>query len=193
MSLFFETIKVDKKRAFNLKYHHKRMQKTIFDNFSVKKSFDLNSLIIPPDDKFYRCKIIYDKEIKNIEFYRYTPRVIKSFKLINSDINYNYKSTDRNKVDKLFMKKGNCDDIIIIKNDLVTDTSIANIAFFYEGRWTTPATPLLKGTMREKLLDEKKIFLEKISIKELKFIKKLAIMNALIGFKIINNFKIEER
>ncbi len=70
------------------------------------------------------------------------------------------------------------------------DTSIANLAFFIEGKWITPDTPLLEGTMRAYLLDRRKIFLGKISIKELKYAKKIAIMNALIGFREINNFEI---
>ena len=190
MSLFFETIKVLDRKAYNLKYHQKRMQKSVFENFSLKKEFDLNSLIKAPDEKFYRCKIYYTKEIEKIEFIEYAPKKIESFRLVESDIEYPYKFTDRSEIEKLLSEKNGADDIIILKNGFVRDTSIANLAFFIDGKWITPDTPLLKGTMRAYLLDMGKIFLGKISIKELKSSKKIAIMNALIGFREINNFKI---
>ncbi len=190
MSLFFETIKVLDKKAYNLKYHQKRMQKSVFENFSLKKEFDLNSLIKPSDEKFYRCKVYYTKEIEKIEFIEYAPKKIESFRLVESDIEYPYKFTDRNGIEKLLSEKNGADDIIILKNGFVRDTSIANLAFFIDGKWITPDTPLLEGTMRAYLLEIGKIFLGKISIKELKSSKKIAIMNALIGFREINNFKI---
>ncbi len=192
MSLFFETIKVLDNKAYNLKYHERRMQKSVSENFGLKKKFDLLSLIRPPDGRFYRCKVYYTKEIEKVEFIKYKPRKFESFKLIESDVEYPYKFTDREALNRLSALKGEADDIIILKNGFVRDTSIANLAFFIENRWITPDTPLLEGTMRAYLLDRGKIFLGKISIKELKYARKIAIMNALIGFREINNFKILE-
>lgn len=44
---------------------------------------------------------------------------------------------DRTQLDELFSKRENCDEVIILKNGIVTDTSIANIAIFYENTWIT--------------------------------------------------------
>jgi len=74
---------------------------------------------------------------------------------------------------------------LIVKNSLITDTSIANIAFFDSIRWVTPALPLLKGTTREKLLREGKIFEENIHVDDLERFSKVALMNAMIDFDII--------
>ncbi len=191
MSLLFETIKVFDKKAYNLKYHQIRMQKSIKRIFNKKRSFNLQKLITPPSRDFYRCKIIYSDKIEDISFYEYYPRKIESFKLIKSDIEYNYKFLNREEIDELFLQRGSCDEIIIVRNGKITDTSIANIAFFDSRRWITPKSPLLKGTTRARLLEKKKILARDIYIEEIKFMEKIAVMNALIGFKIINNFKIE--
>ena len=50
-------------------------------------------------------------------------------------------------------KKGDCDDILIIRNGLITDMSYANVAFFDGTQWLTPRIPLLAGTCRERLLE----------------------------------------
>ncbi len=191
MSLLFETIKIFDKKAYNLKYHQIRMQKSIKKLFGKQKFFNLQKLITPPSKDFYRCKIIYSDKIEDISFYKYFPRKIESFKLIKSDIEYNYKFLNRKEIDELFLQRGKCDEIIIIKDNKITDTSIANIAFFDSKRWITPKNPLLKGTTRARLLEKKKILAKDIYIEEIKFMKKIAIMNALIGFKIIDNFIIE--
>ncbi len=192
MCLLFETIKVFNKKAFNLNYHQIRMQKSIKDIFNLKKSFDLEKYINPPSKNFYRCKIIYSKKIEEILFFEYKPRKVKKFKLIKSNIEYNYKFLDRSQIDSLFEKREETDEIIIVKEEKITDTSIANIAFFDGKIWITPKSPLLKGTTRARLLNNKKIFARDIFVKEIKFMKKIAIMNALIGFKVLDNFKIEE-
>ena len=89
------------------------------------------------------------------------------------------------------LKKKEADDILIIKNELVTDTSIANIAFFDGKKWLTPKTPLLKGVTRTRLLDNSEIFEADIHFRELKKYKKVALLNAMIDFDIIAEDKIK--
>src|SRR5690606_14853325 len=84
----------------------------------------------------------------------YEVRAVTSLKIIHDDtIDYSLKYEDRSSIDNLFAKRNNCDDILIIKNGFVTDASYSNIAFYDGSRWITPAQPLLKGTMRQHLLD----------------------------------------
>ena len=148
----------------------------------MRGNIDLKKIIFPPDEKFYRCRVIYDKKIQKIEYLPYILKKPKSFMLIESDINYPYKSTNRNDINKLLKQKKYCDDIIIVRNKKLRDSSIANIALFINGLWLTPKEPLLKGTMRAKLLKEKKIFPSNLIINDLKKMEKFAIMNAMIGF-----------
>jgi 4-amino-4-deoxychorismate lyase len=92
---------------------------------------------------------------------------------------------------KLFLKKDSCDEIIILKNGVVTDTTIANIAIFYDGVWITSKNCLLEGTSRAKLIEKKEIFVKDISLDMLKKASKIALMNAMIDFYEIKDFRIE--
>jgi len=72
---------------------------------------------------------------------------------------------------------------------LIRDTTIANIAVFDGLKWFTPKNPLLCGTQRAKLLENKIITEKDIKIKDFKNIVSFAIINALIGFREIKNAK----
>ena len=56
--------------------------------------------------------------------------------------------------ESLLLANKDVDEVIIEKNGYLTDTTIANIAFFDGKQWFTPEKPLLKGTMRAKLIEE---------------------------------------
>ncbi len=77
----------------------------------------------------------------------------------------------------------------MIKEGLLTDTSIANIAIYDGKQWITPKSPLLKGTFRAMML-EKQLLLEKdVKIKDIKNAQGFALMNALLGFYEIKGAK----
>ena len=77
--------------------------------------------------------------------------------------------------------------MIFVKNGIVTDTSIANIAIYYENSWITSKKCLLKGTTRARLIEEKKLIEKDISLEMLKNASQIALMNAMIDFDIIKN------
>ena len=81
------------------------------------------------------------------------------------------------------------DEILIEKDGYLTDTSIANIAFYDGEQWVTPAIPLLKGTMRQKLLDEGFLQTRNIKKEELTHYTQVALTNAMIGFKNLKKYK----
>ncbi len=181
---YFETIKCEDFEVFNLPYHEKRIASTIGLNLNLQE------YIYPPSKDFLRCKVIYNEEgIEDVLYFKYKKREIKSFKILLDDkIEYSKKYLNRNSIDILFEKKENCDEIIIIKNGLVTDTSIANIAIFDGTSWITSSAPLLYGTTRAILLEDKTIFEKNITIDMLKEAKKIALMNAMIGFDILEDY-----
>jgi 4-amino-4-deoxychorismate lyase len=82
------------------------------------------------------------------------------------------------------MSNNSYDDIIIERGGLLTDTTIANIAFFDGKEWITPKKPLLEGSLRAKLLDNKILVKKDIKIDSLKHFSHYALMNAMIGFRI---------
>ena len=70
---------------------------------------------------------------------------------------YKYKYLDRTHIKELYAQRGNCDDIIMVKDRMLTDSSYGNIALLKDGVWYTPSTCLLNGTRRQQLIDQGKI------------------------------------
>ena len=64
-------------------------------------------------------------------------------------------------------KRGECDDIVIVKNGYLADTSISNLVFFNGTDWITPEKPLLAGVTRERLLAEGRIRTGNIRVTDL--------------------------
>jgi 4-amino-4-deoxychorismate lyase len=185
----FETIKIEDGKVFNIAYHQKRYQQTIaFFNGEEKKLLDY---INPPKKGLYRAKIIYDKyNILDVSYYPYKKRDIKTFRFVDIDFDYNLKYLDRSDIDKAYKKRQNCDEIIMIKNNLLCDTSIANIAFFDNKEWITTKTPLLKGTTLSRYIDKGILKPKDITKDDIKRFSKIALLNAMIDFDImsIENF-----
>jgi len=187
LPLLLETIKIENREVFNLPYHQKRFDKSRLDLFGDTTVIDLSTLIEAPENELYRCRILYDTQIHSIEYIPYQVKTIQSLKIVPVDISYAYKYANRDAFNTLLQAHPDFDEIIIEKDGLITDTTIANLAFYDGVQWFTPENPLLRGTMRAKLLDEKVIFEAPIQKKNLKKYTHVALMNAMIGFNILNN------
>ncbi len=184
-----ETIKIEDGQVMNIEWHNRRCNKSRLELFDEKKLLNLEEFIEPPQKGLYRCRILYDNEVNSIEYIPYSPKKIKSLKIIQSDIDYKYKYNDREELNKLLDNA--YDDIIIEKNGFLTDTTIANIAFFDGEKWITPLKPLLEGTIREKLLSEEFLILKNIKSEDIKNFLHFALMNAMIGFQIQKSINIK--
>ncbi len=161
MSLFFETIRICDGVPQHTGWHERRMNRSVLETWPAAETMKLpEGFVTPPEFRQgeVRCKIRYDYEIREITFSRKEKRIIRSLKLVTSDtIDYHLKYADRRQLEALLLLRGNCDDIIIVKNGLLTDTSFSNIILFDGIDWITPATPLLPGTCRQRLLSERNI------------------------------------
>jgi len=192
MPLLLETIKIEDGKLSNLSYHQARFDKSRKDLFKVTRKTDLSSIIKAPQKGLYRCRIVYDENIRSVEYIPYKEKNIQKLKVVPSDINYKYKYANREAFNKLLQTYSDYDEIIIEKDGYLTDTTISNIAFYDGDKWFTPEYPLLEGTMRSKLLDEGFLHKKEIKKEDLKNYSQIALMNSMIGFKILNNFTIEQ-
>ncbi|HEY0655486.1 MAG TPA: aminotransferase class IV [Chryseosolibacter sp.] len=186
MSLLIETIKLVDGKFRNLFHHEQRMIRSLETLCGVEEDIVLEEFLHElsvPQQGVFKCRIVYDDQTKEVEFIPYEPRSVKSLKIVESDrIKYDFKYADRRQIDKLFENRHGCDDILIIKKAEVTDASYANIVFRRDDEWVTPWSPLLKGTMRQKLLDENKIVAEKILLEDIPTFQSFKLINAMLEF-----------
>lgn len=185
-----ETIKCEDGRVSNLTYHQQRCNNSRKELYHSIDSLELASVIMPPKNGLYRCRILYNKQIKSIEYIPYTLKKIDSLKIVSSSLDYHLKYANREIFDSLLSLHDDVDEIIIEKEGYLADTTIANVAFYDGKGWITPSKPLLKGTMRQKLIDEGFLQTKQIKKEDLSQYSQVALINAMIGFKILNHFNI---
>jgi 4-amino-4-deoxychorismate lyase len=182
---YLETIRAVDGIVFNLEYHQNRYESVLKD-IGAKSIQDLKNVLNPPNNGIYRCRVVYDDKTIKASYHKYIKRKVSSLKLIyNDNIDYSKKYENREAIDNLFLQKNDCDDILIVKNSLITDTSIANIAFYDGKNWLTPKKPLLDGTTRKRLIDNGFLAEVDIRVKDINNFYKIALMNAMIDFDII--------
>lgn len=184
MSLLFESIKYEEGKLCNLSWHEKRMKASIYKLFGKNKSFNLKKILatqLPTSTKLYKCRLEYDQNgISAIKWEAYKRKNINAILFIkNDEIKYYVKLTDRSCFEKYTKDLPADAEVIFIKNNYLTDSSFSNIALYNGKEWHTPTYPLLKGTARERLLQEGKIISKKIKYEQLHRYKKISFITAL--------------
>lgn len=186
MSLLLESIRLSDGEFQNLFYHERRMNRALKILCGVQEHFDLEvflSKITPPSNGLYKCRIVYDDRSRDLEFVPYQYKKIDSLRVVEHDrVSYEFKYADRKLIDHLYGLKKECDDILIVKRGLVTDSSFSNIVFRNGKRWYTPWSALLKGTMRASLLERNLIHEEEIRVEDIKNFDSFKLINAMIQF-----------
>lgn len=185
MCRLFETVRIFNGEPENLPLHDRRMNFSRQKLYGTDKNLHLSDFIRTPDEHksgICRCRIIYGSSIISTEYTPYSPAAVKTLKLVRSDsIVYDFKYLERSKLTSL-TDRDLADDILIVKEGCITDTSYTNIAFTDGRSWVTPDTPLLCGTMREKLLLEGIITTERIRVDDLCRFTQFRLINAMLGF-----------
>lgn len=189
--LLLETIKIAEGEIANLPYHQDRCDQSRQTLFQSTDILDLASLIEPPKNGLYRCRILYGEKLHSIKYIPYVPKEINSLKIVPANIDYALKYANRDVLNTLLESNKEVDEVIIEKEGYLTDITIANIAFYDGEQWFTPENPLLKGTMRAKLINEGFLQTREIKKEDLDHYTQVALINAMLGFKILNHFNIQ--
>lgn len=184
-----ETIKIKNGKVQRAALHQQRINSTISTIFGVSQHPILLRNIFAttrkngqfPSDKttVFKCRLLYDANDYFIEFIPYQMKLIQNLTLVNVplDFDYAFKYANRDNLNKLIIDN---QEVIIVKNDKITDTTYANIALLKKNLWFTPDEPLLKGTMREYLIHQKIIIPRAIEVGDLKEFSQIKIFNAMI-------------
>jgi len=101
--------------------------------FGYTNVVDLRDVLkMPPDvtDAVFKCRIIYQEAVQRIEFLPYSPCIVKTSRLARDDTaEYEYKYLDKSCIERLREGSGT-DDILIVKQNRITDASFAKVIFF---------------------------------------------------------------
>lgn len=183
--MFIETICIKNSAVQNMDAHIKRMRQTArYHGFNAPALPDLLAQI-PAElkDKKVKCTITYHNRILDVSFSHYYHRKINSIQLVEADIDYSFKLSNRSELIELLHQKGSSDEVLIVKNNRITDTTFSNVVFKKGNQLYTPDTYLLNGTKRQKLLKEKKV--EEIEIKadDVWLFDKIFLVNAMLDIE----------
>jgi 4-amino-4-deoxychorismate lyase len=186
MCRFVESIQLNNGQFKRLELHQARLERAMDAYYPNKTIINLKEILENsgyPTNGLYKCRIIFDSEVRKIEFSSYIRRDIQSLKLIETEIeSRTYKLEDRGEFELAFSLRNNCDDVLFVKNGLLTDTSYCNIALYDGDNWYTPLIPLLYGVNREQLINDKKLIEKKIKPNELVNFQQICLFNAMLEF-----------
>ena len=185
MSRFIESIKIEDQKAFLLDLHQKRVNQT-FAHFGKEGSIDLAKIfknLEHDEDGLYKLRIVYDLDKKfTTQLIPHAIPEIENFQLVeNNSYDYSFKFEDRKEFERM-KTKAKTEEIIVVKNNHITDTSYTNILFLKGKEWFTPTTYLLNGVMRQHLLHEKKIKEIEITLQNIKEFSHFQLINAMNDF-----------
>ena len=179
----FESLCIQNGKILNYKWHEKRFRKAYLKYFGKSAYFNLlDQIKIPKEFKKgnVKLKVLYGKNGRETQFEIYKLQKINTIRLVHvSSLIYPLKLTNREKLNSLYEQRRGCDDVIIVRDGQITDSSYANLIFFNGREWITPKHPLLKGTCRARLLANGKIKMATLGIQELKAFKGLKLINAM--------------
>ena len=129
-----------------------------------------------------KCRVTYQDTIELVEFAPYQKRKIHSLKLVwDNFIDYRFKYKDRTPLNALLQQRGTCDDIIIVKNGWITDSTYANLVFDTGSELITPNTNLLDGVQRAYLLKLGTIQEAAVHVDDFTAFKQVHLINAMLG------------
>ena len=185
MSQFNESIKIEDQEVFLLELHQKRVNAT-FAQFGMENSIDLAKIIKDlkiDEDGFFKLRIVYDLNRNyKTQLIPYAVAEIDSFQLVeNNTYDYAFKFEDRKEFERM-KTKAKTEEIIIVKNNCITDTSYTNLLFLKDEKWYTPSTYLLNGVMRQHLLATKKIKETEITLQNIKEFTHFQLINSMNDF-----------
>ncbi len=185
MSQFIESIKIEDQEVFLLELHQKRVNDT-FAHFGAQGSINLEKIVKNleiDEDGFFKLRIVYDLNRNyKTQLIPYAIAEIDNFQLVeNNTYDYAFKFEDRKEFEKM-KTKAKCEEIIIVKNNYITDTSYTNLLFLKDEIWYTPSTHLLNGVMRQHLLATSKIKETEITLQNIKEFTHFQLINSMNDF-----------
>jgi 4-amino-4-deoxychorismate lyase len=158
---FLETICIENGMPRHLKWHQQRVDATMKrfheEVLPVDRTLQLHEVLsactFPAEGK-WRCRIVYDLNAVSIELIPEEKTLFHSLRMIEAPehLDYLYKYADRRLLYALFEKRNGADDVLMLRQGWIADTTKANIAFRAGDKWYSPSVPFLAGTTWKRLV-----------------------------------------
>ncbi|KIA85026.1 aminodeoxychorismate lyase [Kaistella solincola] len=182
MSQFIESIKVDDRKIFMLELHQHRVNET-FSYFGHENPLNLAQVFKNLDHQeegLYKFKVTYGLDGKfRTQMIPYAISEKANFELVeNNSYDYAFKFEDRTELEHM-KQRSRAAEIIIVKNNHITDTSYSNLIFKKGKDWFTPKSFLLNGVQRQHLLKTKKIKESEITLQNIHDFSHFQLINAM--------------
>ena len=187
MYQFIETISYENGSFQRIELHNRRCNQTRNHFFGKQLDLYLELYLSVPAhliNETVKCTVTYSIDILKIEYVLYEIRPVRSLRMItDNSVDYAFKYSDRSKLNSLYSKRGQCDDILIIKNGLMTDTLYANTIYYKDNIWYSQHDPLLLGTRLQSYLLEGRVTPALLRPSDLPLFSEVRIINAMISIE----------
>lgn len=188
MCLLLESLRIEHGQIGLPEYHNRRVNAARSALFGATEQWDVReclSRINLPQSGVHKCRLLYDTEVRSVECIPYQKRAVRSLKLVEipTGFHYAWKYADRTALHTFVQQREHCDDILLVRDGWLTDTSYSNIALYDGTQWYTPARPLLRGVRVAWLIEQGALQQADIHQRDVGSFQKLILLNAMLGFE----------
>ncbi len=124
MPRLIESISLREGVIENMQAHRQRIHESLDACFHSQPRWNWDSEIARlsiPSKGWYKLRLVYDQFGVEATFEPYSIRPIASLRIVvGNGIEYEHKFEDRRQLQELFHQRGDCDDVLIIRDGLVT-------------------------------------------------------------------------
>lgn len=191
-AMFLETLKVVDGRIHYLAWHQARLNHTRRLCLQQTQALNLSPFLNDmPQQGVYRCRVRYAHTVEQVSYHAYTPKPMHSLQFVEcADLDYRFKYAERHYFQQLLDRYPDVSDVIVTQSGQITDSTIANLAFWRAGQWFTPQHYLLAGTTRQRYVAAGYVTVLPITQAMLPYFSHIALLNAMLGFKVLGRFQV---
>jgi 4-amino-4-deoxychorismate lyase len=185
----FESIRVNDGQVPLLDFHQKRIELSYSAVFKKVSTYNLKECIEPflKKDGIQKCRFIYDDKNYRVEIIDYQliePKRIGWLR-IDPNFNYSFKFFNRSFFNKINEVYSACDEIILIQNNEITDSTYCNIVIYINNEWILPKSYLLNGVERSRIISKYNFTVAPVSIDKFLLAKEYKLINSMRPFELV--------
>lgn len=154
--MFIESVRISQGRVMLASFHECRMSDTCMETYGRFRLPPLSAIEIPDWCRAgeVKMRIVYGEDLEEVSFSKYECRDIKTLKImeVGPDMDYHLKYADRSCIERFYNMREDCDDILMVRDGKICDTSYTNVILTDGKRKFVPSTFLLPGVMRSWLI-----------------------------------------